>query len=73
MAMLYELDEVEQEALFGMVINRARADLNDGQPLTEMSSRPGERAQEFWCAGCRKWHEASVLGGIVGDPHGKTK
>lgn len=66
-----ELDEVEKQALLGVVIDRARADLNDGQPLTEMSSRPGERVQKFWCDGCKSWHEASVLGGAVGDTHGK--
>lgn len=65
MAMLYELDEVEKRALLGAVVERARADLNDGQPLTEMSPRPGERVQRFWCEGCRTWHEASVLGGTV--------
>lgn len=67
MAMLYELDDVEKQALLGAVIDRARADLDGGQPLTEMSSRPGERVQEFWCDGCRVWHEASVMGGMVGE------
>lgn len=68
-----ELDDIEKAVLLGAVVNRARADLNDGQPLTQMSSRPGERVQKFWCDGCRKYHEASVLGGAIGDPHGKTK
>lgn len=67
--MLYELDEVEQEVLVGMVVNRARADLNDGQPLTEMSARPGDLVQRFWCRECRAWHQASVLGGAAGDVH----
>lgn len=34
--MLYELDDIEKEALLGVVVDRARADLNDGKPLTEM-------------------------------------
>lgn len=65
-----ELDEIEIQALLGAVVGRARADLNDGQPLTQMSSRPGERVQKFWCEGCRQWHQASVLGGVVGGTHG---
>jgi hypothetical protein len=35
--MIYELDDIEKRALLDTVIDRARADLNDGQPLTEMS------------------------------------
>lgn len=34
--MVYELDDIEKEALLGAAIDRARADLNDGKPLTEM-------------------------------------
>lgn len=25
--------------------------------------------QKFWCSECREWHEVSVLGGPIGDPH----
>jgi hypothetical protein len=32
--MTYELDDIEKEALLNTVITRARADLNDGRPLT---------------------------------------
>src|SRR5215213_874558 len=34
--MVDELNDTEKEALLGTVIDRARADLNDGRPLTEM-------------------------------------
>lgn len=61
-----ELDDIEKRALLGQVIDRARADLNNGQPLTEMTARPGERVQRFWCNGCRMWHKASVLGEKTG-------
>ena len=67
--MLYELDDIEKQALMNQVVSRARADLNDGKPLTEMRVRPGERIQEFWCPECKEWHQGSVLGGPVGDPH----
>lgn len=60
-----ELDDIEKRALLGVVIDRARADLNDGQHLTQMSPRPGERVQKFWCRECQEYHEASVLGGVV--------
>lgn len=69
MGMIYELDETEKRALLSMALNRARADLNDGRPLTEMRARPGERIQRFWCEGCKEFHEGSVLGGPIGDPH----
>lgn len=36
MGMLYELDEVEKAGLLDAVLQRARADLNDGRPLTKM-------------------------------------
>jgi hypothetical protein len=72
--MVYELDKVEKDALMGTVVERARADLNDGRPLTEMQEpRPGERVQTFWCEGCRDWHTGSVLGGPIGDPHGERE
>lgn len=58
-----ELDDIEKQVLLGVVIDRARADLNDGQPLTEMDQRAGEHVQEFWCEGCKAWHQASVLDG----------
>jgi hypothetical protein len=32
--MLYELDDIEKQALMDQVVSRARADLNDGRPLT---------------------------------------
>lgn len=64
-----ELDDIEKEALLGAVVDRARADLNDGKPLTEMRQRPGEKIQKFWCPECREWHEGSVLGSPLGDPH----
>lgn len=69
--MTYELDGVEKRALMGLVVDRARADLNDGRPLTEMGQRPGERVQTFWCDLCEEWHTGSVLGGPIGDPHGE--
>lgn len=31
--------------------------------------RPGEKIQKFWCPECQDWHEGSVLGGPIGDPH----
>lgn len=34
--MTYELDDIEKRALLTAVVDRARADLNDGKPLTEM-------------------------------------
>lgn len=37
MGMLYELDEVEKAGLLDTVVRRARMDLNDGRPLTEMA------------------------------------
>ena len=48
-----ELDDIEKEALLGMVIRRARADLNDGRPLTELR---GKQVEREYCPGC----EASV-------------
>jgi hypothetical protein len=47
--MTYELDDIEKEALLGAVIDRARADLNDGRPLTEMgrTTPMTEEAQEL--------------------------
>jgi hypothetical protein len=73
--MTYELDEIEKRALMGalmgVVVDRARADLNDGRPLTEMREpRAGERIQTWFCEGCQDWHTGSVLGGPIGDPHG---
>ena len=81
--MTYELDDTEKEALLGAVIDRVRADLNDEKqltqmakgpysndgPLSKMNPRPGEKVQKSWCPDCREWHEGSVLGGPVGDPH----
>lgn len=34
--MTYELDDTEKAALLNQVADRARADLNEGKPLTEM-------------------------------------
>lgn len=37
----HELNDTEKRTLLDIVLNRARADLNDGRPLTEMrQSRP---------------------------------
>lgn len=44
--MLYELDDTEKAALMEAVVDRARADLNDGKPLTEMA------VQMSSCDGC---------------------
>lgn len=113
--MLYELDDLEKRALMGVVVDRARADLNDGKPLVEMAHksncdcplhqltreqlidridaaidavnaevranggvlpaepRPGERIQTWFCEDCQTQHTGSVLGGLIGDPHGETK
>jgi hypothetical protein len=79
--MTYELDDIESlcdvvavsRALSDMLVARARADLNDGRPLTEMRQRPGEKVEKFWCKGCEDWHEGSVLGGPIGDQHGNDK
>jgi hypothetical protein len=67
--MIYELDDIEKGILLDKVLERARADLNDGRPLTEMRQRPGEKVQKFWCPECREFHGGSVLGGPIGDPH----
>lgn len=48
MGMTYELDDIEKRALLGKVVERARADLNEGRPLTEMrekGDRDGKRNQ----------------------------
>jgi hypothetical protein len=76
-----ELDDIEKNALMG---RRFRSNLRKeaqainernrvpGDPYyKEKSPRPGERIQKFWCEGCKDWHEGSVLGGPVGDPHGE--
>lgn len=75
MGMIYELDDIEKKA-----VHIALVDLDDDRPLTEMrqqesalaamNPRPGEKIQKFWCQGCEAWHEGSVLGGPIGDPHG---
>lgn len=44
-----ELDDIEKEVLLGMVVQRARADLNDGRPLTEMRRKRPERE---YCPNC---------------------
>lgn len=64
MGMTYELDDVEKDALVGKA---------QGSPLSQMKPRPGEKIQTFWCDGCECWHTASVIGGLVGDPHGEAK
>lgn len=71
--MLYELDKIERQALLGEAVERARADLNDGCPLTEMGPRPGERIQTWFCEDCQEGHTGTVLGGPIGDPHGEAK
>lgn len=59
--MPYELDGIEKEVLLSKVVERARATLNYGKPLTQM--RAGERIQTWWCEGCGEYHTGSVLGG----------
>jgi hypothetical protein len=72
--MTYELDDIEKHAPMGVVVDRARADLNDGRPLTETREpRPGERIQTWFCEDCQTEHKGSVLGGPIGDPHGESK
>lgn len=44
--MLYELDDIEKKVLLGEVIQRARADLNDGRPLTEMRAEDDDEGDE---------------------------
>jgi len=71
MGMVYELDEIEKDALLLDVVNRPLMRgkyANDG-PLSKMNPRPGEKVQKFYCEECREFHEGSVLGGPVGDPH----
>lgn len=68
-----ELNDLEKRALAELVVERARADLNEGRPLIEMAVRPGERIQTWFCDGCQTEHTGSVLGGLIGDPHGEAK
>ena len=71
MGMVYELDEIEKDALLLDMVNRPLMRgkyANDG-PLSKMNPRPGEKVQKFYCEECREFHEGSVLGGPVGDPH----
>lgn len=70
--MIYELDDIEKDVLMRTVVTRARADLNNGKALTQARTRPGEKIQTWWCDGCETWHEGSVLGGPIGDPHGEA-
>lgn len=42
--MLYELDDIEKRALMESVVDRARADLNDGRPLMEMRLSEKDRS-----------------------------
>lgn len=66
------LNDLEKQALAGLVVERARAELNEGRPLTEMAKpRAGEEIQTWFCEGCEEWHTGSVLGGPIGDPHGE--
>jgi hypothetical protein len=68
------LNDIEKRALAELVVERARADLNEGRPLTEMRKlRAGEEIQTWWCQGCEEWHTGSVLGGPIGDPHKEAK
>lgn len=72
--MVYELDDTEGRVLMGAVVDRARADPNDGKPLIEMQEpRPGERIQTWFCEDCQEEHTGSVLGGLIGDPHGEAR
>src|SRR5690242_10641695 len=43
--MTYELDDIEKQVLMSKVVERARADLNDGKPLTEMVGGDSDDAQ----------------------------
>lgn len=45
-----ELDDIEKEILMGKVVERARADLNEGRPLTEMRREEIEMKKE--CPRC---------------------
>jgi hypothetical protein len=45
--MTYELDDIEKAALLNKVVDRARADLNDGRPLTEMRRSMSEEQAEL--------------------------
>lgn len=72
--MVYELDDTERDLLMQMAVDRARTDLDDGRPLTEMREpRPGERIQTWFCEDCQEEHTGTVLGGLIGDPHGEAK
>lgn len=41
-----ELDDIEKRVLMGAAVDRARADLNDGRPLTEMRETQMESDDE---------------------------
>lgn len=41
-----ELDDIEKEVLLGEVIQRARADLNNGRPLTETRAENEDKGDE---------------------------
>lgn len=32
------------------------------------TTRAGEKVQRWWCSGCQREHEASVIGGVVMPP-----
>jgi hypothetical protein len=62
--MTYELDDTEKEALLNTVITRARADLNDGRPLTEMRAGATE---ECTCHKFIRLHDGTC------DVHGRVR
>lgn len=41
-----ELDDIEKEVLLGRVVERIRADLNYGRPLTEMRAEVEDEGDE---------------------------
>ena len=74
--MLYELDDIEKSALMGSVVGRARADLNDGEPLTEMKAdeKGKSAAGRRFRANLRKEAQAiNEQNRVPGDPYYKEK
>jgi hypothetical protein len=73
--MTYELDDVEKQALMDKVVERARAELNDGRPLTEMRQAhkhefrqiEGQSAPQCECGAVRDYDNATrdrILAGV---------
>lgn len=55
-----ELDDIEKEILMGKVVERARADLNQGRPLTEM--RDSGVTHEMLFAPCLEGEHSDCIG-----------